>query len=153
MLLGDEMGNFYVFDLKWTSSKSRYPDLLKKNGSLQLALYKELVEKELNKTVIATAYYLMPENCLYSTCSFQGEHTSVITEEENVGKDLFLQVKNSYKYRLEEIQNGKIELGEGKKADDLQYVKDTPDKGLMPLRIREEQKQENIFSNYKCFKK
>jgi hypothetical protein len=118
-----------------------------------LALYKELVEKEFDKKVVATAYYLMPENCLYSTYSFQGEHTSVITEEENIGKDLFLQVKNSYKYRLEEIKKGRIELGEGKKADDLKYVKDTPNKGLMPLRTREEQKQENIFSNYKCFKK
>ena len=153
MLLEDDKGNLYIFDFKWTSSKNHYPELLKKNGSLQLALYKQLVEKELNKTVVATAYYLMPENCLYSTYPFQGEHTSVITEEENIGKNLFLQVKNSYKYRLEEIKKGKIELGEGKKADDLQYVKDTPDKGLMPLRIREELKQENIFSNYKCFKK
>ena len=153
MLLEDDKGNLYIFDFKWTSSKNHYPELLKKNGSLQLALYKELVEKELNKTVIATAYYLMPENCLYSTCSFQGEHTTVITEEENVGKNLFLQVKNSYKYRLEEIKKGKIELGEGEKADELQYFNDTAEKNLMPLRIREELKQDNIFSNYKCFKK
>ena len=98
MILGDDKDNLYVFDFKWTSSKSHYPDLLKKNGSLQLALYREMVEKELGKDVAAVAYYLMPENCLYSTTSFEGEHTEKLEEVENVGKNLFLQVKNSYKY-------------------------------------------------------
>jgi hypothetical protein len=152
MILGDDKDNLYVFDFKWTSSKSHYPDLLKKNGSLQLALYREMVEKELGKDVAAVAYYLMPENCLYSTTSFEGEHTEKLEEVENVGKNLFLQVKNSYKYRLQQIKDGKIELGEGKPEKDLQYVNDTKKEDLMPLRIRAGVKETNIFSNYKCFK-
>ena len=152
MILGDDIDYLYVFDFKWTSSKNHYPELLKKNGSLQLALYKEMVEKELGRDVAAVAYYLMPENCLYSTTSFEGEHTEKLEEEENVGKDLFLQVKNSYKYRLQQIKDGKIELGEGKLEKDLQYVNDTKKEGLMPLRVRDGVKETNIFSNYKCFK-
>jgi len=152
MILGDDKDDLYVFDFKWTSSKSHYPDLLKKNGSLQLALYKEMVEKELGRDVAAVAYYLMPENCLYSISSFNGDHTTKLEEEENTGKDLFLQVKNSYAYRLHQIKDGKIELGEGQPTDRLQYVSDTTDENLMPLRIRDEVKETNIFSNYKCFK-
>lgn len=152
MILGDNNDNLYVFDFKWTTSKNHYPELLKKNGSLQLALYKEIVKKELGKEVVATAYYLMPENCLYSISFFNGDHTTKLEEEENIGKNLFLQVKNSYKYRLQQILDGKIELGEGKLATNLQYVNDTEKEGLMPLRIRDEVKENNIFSNYKCFK-
>jgi hypothetical protein len=73
-------------------------------------------------------------------------------EVENVGQKLFLQVKNSHKYRLQQIKDGKIELGEGKLATDLQYVDDMEKEGLMPLRIRDGAKEANIFSNYKCFK-
>ena len=152
MILGDDNDNLYVFDFKWTTSKNHYPELLKKNGSLQLALYKEMVKLELGREVVATAYYLMPENCLYSISSFNGDHTTKLEEEENVGKDLFLQVKNSYKYRLQQIMNGKIELGEGQTTDKLQYVSDTTDENLMPLRKRDGVKETNIFSNYKCFK-
>ena len=153
MLLGDINDNFYVFDFKWTTSKSHYPELLKKNGSLQLALYQKLVEKELNKKVVATAYYLMPENNLYSIYPFAGEHTTKLEQEENIGKNLFEQVKKSYEYRISQIKEGNIELGEGQIATTLKYVNDTEDKELMPLRIRDEKKQTNIFSNYKCFKK
>jgi hypothetical protein len=152
MILGDDQGYLYVFDFKWTSSKNHHPDLLKKNGSLQLALYKELVEQELGKKVIATAYYLMPENCLYSITSFGGEHTEKLEEIENVGKILFEQVKNSHKYRLQQISEGKIEFGEGKLVTELQYDKDMDKEGLMPLRKRDGVKETNIFSNYKCFK-
>jgi len=153
MILGDNNDNLYVFDFKWTSSKSKYDNLLKKNGSLQLALYKEMVKKELDRDVAAVAYYLMPENCLYSITSFEGEHTKKLEEVENVGKDLFLQVKNSYKYRLQQIKEGEIELGEGKPTKDLQYDIDTEKKDLMPLHKRDGVKETNIFSNYKCFKK
>ena len=153
MILGDDNNKLFVFDFKWTSSKSKYDNLLKKNGSLQLALYKVMVEKELGREVVATAYYLMPENCLYNISSFNGDHTKKLEEEDNAGKDLFLQVKNSYAYRLQQILDGKIELGEGKLAKDLQYDKDTDKKDLMPLRKRDEVKETNIFSNYKCFKK
>jgi hypothetical protein len=153
MILGDNNDNLYVFDFKWTSSKSKYDNLLKKNSSLQLALYKEMVEQELGKKVIATAYYLMPENCLYSISNFNGENTKKLEEVENVGQDLFLQVKNSYKYRLQQIMGGEIELAEGKPTTDLQYDKDVDQEGLMPLRKRDGMKETNIFSNYKCFKK
>lgn len=153
MILGDNNDNLYVFDFKWTSSKSKYDNLLKKNSSLQLALYKEMVEQELGKKVIATAYYLMPENCLYSISNFNGENTKKLEEVENVGQDLFLQVKNSYKYRLQQIMGGEIELAEGKPTTDLQYDKDVDQEGLMPLRKRDGVKETNIFSNYKCFKK
>jgi hypothetical protein len=152
MILGDDNGGLYIFDFKWTSSKSKHSNLLKKNCSLQLALYKELVEQELGRKVVATAYYLMPENCLYSISSFNGDHTTKLVEEENVGKILFEQVKNSHKYRLHQISEGKIELGEGKLATDLQYDKDTGKEYLMPLRKRDGMKETNIFSNYKCFK-
>ena len=152
MILGDDNGGLYIFDFKWTSSKSKHSNLLKKNSSLQLALYKELVEQELCRKVVATAYYLMPENCLYSISSFNGDHTTKLEEEENVGKILFKQVKNSHKYRLQQISEGRIELGEGKPATDLQYDKDVDKEGLMPLHKRDGVKETNIFSNYKCFK-
>ena len=152
MILGDNRDNLYVFDFKWTSSKNHYPDLLKKNGSLQLALYHELVEKELGQKVAATAYYLMPENCLYSIHPFAGENTKQLEEEENQGNNLFLQIRNSYEYRRQQIADGIIELGESQLATDLQYVKDMEEKNLMPLRTRNDMKEGNIFSDYTSFK-
>ena len=119
---------------------------------MQLALYHQLVERELGQKVVATAYYLMPENCLYSIHPFIGENTTKLDEEENLGKDLFTQIQNAYEYRRQQIGEGKIELYEGQVADDLQYVIDTNDKNLMPLRTRNGMKDSNIFSNYTSFR-
>lgn len=153
MLLADRQGNLYVFDFKWTSSKNRYKDLITKNGSLQLALYKELVEKESGKPVAATAYFLMPENHLYSTYAFLGADAIQLEETENVGKELFLQIKNSHKYRCQQLSEGYIELGEGKDSSELSYVSDSSGKNLMPLRSRDGIKDVNIFSDYNSFRK
>ena len=153
MLLSDRLGNLYVFDFKWTTSKNRYKDLITKNGSLQLALYKELVEKELGQHVAATAYFLMPENHLYSTHAFKGEDAIQLEETENVGKNLFLQIKNSHKYRCQQLLKGNIELGEGKDFSGLDYVSDSSDKNLMPLRSRDGVKDDNNFSDYNSFRK
>jgi hypothetical protein len=60
-----------------------------------------------------------------------------LEEVENVGKILFEQVKNSHKYRLQQISEGKIEFGEGKLVTELQYDKDMDKEGLMPLRKRD----------------
>ncbi|MBR4389835.1 MAG: PD-(D/E)XK nuclease family protein [Prevotella sp.] len=153
MLLTDRQGKLYVFDFKWTSSKNHYKDLIAKNGSLQLALYKELAKKELSKPVAATAYFLMPENRLYSTHAFQGSDAIQLEETENVGKKLFTQIKNSHKYRCQQLSEGNIELGEGKDTSELRYVSDSSDKKLMPLRSRDGIKEENIFSDYNNFRK
>lgn len=153
MLLADSQGNLYVFDFKWTSSKNHYKDLVIKNGSLQLALYKELAQKEMGKKVAATAYFLMPENHLYSTYAFQGADAIRLEETENVGKELFKQIKNSYKYRLGQLAKGNVELGEGEDPSELAYQKDCWEKELMPLRLKNGMKEDNIFSDYNSLRR
>lgn len=152
MILADEQNNLFVFDFKWTSSKSKYQGFITKNAALQLALYKELVVQELGMNVVATAYFLMPENHLYSTYEFKGDNSVQLEEQENVGKELFSQVKNSHKYRLQQLAKGDIELGECEDPSELQYYIDSVQKELMPLQIRDGVKADNIFSDYNSFR-
>jgi len=160
MNLEDKQGNEYIFDFKWTSSKKYYNGLLESNTSSQLALYSKMVQDEDRRPVAAVAYFLMPQARLYSTHEFKGPQFNVVKIEEggsNAGKDLFTQIKNSYLYRKEQIEVGKIEQAEGMDVEGVDYAKDMESKNLFPLPIEgtDEEgftKSSNIFSNIQLFK-
>jgi hypothetical protein len=155
MMLARENGQHIIFDFKWTSSKSYYQGLLKKNRSSQLAIYAELLGELTDEKSLPTAYFLMPLGRLFSTVEFKSYWTTKIEVDEGCEGDIIGKIVASYRYRREEIMKGKIEMGEGMMLEDLDYFNDTETYNLFPLKPaygRDDIKDIYDFSNYKNLK-
>jgi hypothetical protein len=140
-----------VFDFKWTSSKSYYRDLLTKNRSIQLELYRTMLGTEKRDTVERTAYFLMPEGHLYSKEHFEGLHCTQLQPENQ--DNIVEQLRQSFFYRKQQLDGGKVEVGEAFPLSMLDYYNDTVEKNLFPLKSDDTGAEEtNIFSNYNLFK-
>ena len=155
MTLKNENGEIFVFDFKWTSSRNWYKKLLEKNISIQLALYEHLIAMEENSNVVATAYFTMPRHKLYTTSNRikGGADIEHITPENN--DNLLKKIKNSYKYRREQILDGTIDNAEGVELSEIPYATQQEEMELVPLSPdynNEQVHSKNGFSNYSCFK-
>ena len=158
MVLEDKDGNIYLFDFKWTGNEDKYSDLIKESRSVQLALYSALIRKSENKAVKAAAYVLLPKTTVI-TCgeNLQGNNIIHINDAKSM-EDVFETVKNSYKYRMEQLKQGIVEMADG--LADFAYLNDTENKNLVPLETEEIKtdngkqtvKKQNTYSNYLCFK-
>ncbi len=151
MTLEDEDGHPVVFDFKWTSSKTYHRELLAKNHSTQLELYRVMLGAEKCDRVERTAYFLMPEGHLYSKEHFDGPHCTQV-QPENMD-NIVEQLRRSFLYRKKQLDNGTVEVGEGFPLSLLDYYNDTAADDLFPLPDDGGIEKENIFSNYKLFKK
>lgn len=155
MRLADDNEGQYVFDFKWTTS-SRYKSALKENRSLQLAIYAELVRRQLKKDVVAVAYFLMPQGKLFSTHPFAGsDHFEQLVLGVGAPKDNTIDmVRNAYTYRREEITRGDIEMGEEQMLELLPYGADREECHLLPLACDVGMnKRPNYYSNNSFLKK
>lgn len=150
MTLDDENHHPVVFDFKWTSSKSYYRDLLSANRSIQLELYRTMLSAEKCDAVERVAYFLMPESHLYSLEQFNGLHCTQLQPANN--DNIVEQLKNAFFYRKKQIENGKIEIGEGFPCEMLDYYNDTEAESLFPLNVKDGKQENNGFSNYTLFK-
>ena len=151
MVLAREDGQRIIFDFKWTSSRSYYQDLLKNNRSSQLAIYAALLSELTHDATPPTAYFLMPLGRLFSTVEFTSYWATVIRVNDGCEGDIISRIVASYRYRRNEIMSGKIEMGEGRPLDSLDYFKDTESENLFPL--KPDYKDKDIkevygFSNY-----
>lgn len=155
MTLQNEQGEIFVFDFKWTSSRKHHKGLLEKNASMQLALYEYLISLESDQPVVATAYFTMPWHKLFTTSNriAEGAHVEHITPAKE--EALLEKIKNSYRYRREQLLQGIFENAEGCLLEDIPYVEDQEEKGLVPLTPdynNEGVHSINGYSNYSCFK-
>ncbi len=154
MVLKDKDGNLVIFDFKWTNSRHYHHDLLEKNLSLQLALYREMMSHIKGAKVVATAYFTMPNHRLYTTSqALHGSNVEVVTPDNN--NDLVEEAINSYRFRRQQFEQKAIEFGEGVKIDFLDYGKAQEENDLFPLAQDYDNKEDhasNRFSNYTCFK-
>ena len=152
MHLKDSYGNHVVLDFKW-SPGSHYKNLLKKDRSIQLAVYSLLVREDDNPNV-STAYFFMPGNELVTRhAGFVGENVVYIDTEPT--ENLVEKILNSVTYRKKQIEDGWLEGYDGKLLEDLQYYGDIEEQNL--LRLLESDNDESVkkinkFSNYKIFK-
>lgn len=155
MVLANEEGQHFIFDFKWTSSKSYYPKLLEENRSSQLAIYAQLLSELTDDKQVPTAYFLMPEGRLYSNWQFTSYWAKQVDVDEECEGDIIRQIVASYRYRREEIMSGKIEMGEGAPLEMLDYFNDTEARFLFPLKpdyVNKDVKEIYGFSNYKNLK-
>lgn len=155
MRLSDDNGRPYIFDFKWSGNSKWYSSLLKTNKSLQLSLYKALVNSLEGEKVAAVGYFLMPEGRMVTTSGLIGDLVIPVQVDENrKDKDLIAEMRNSYAYRRNQIEHGLIELGEGEGIDALQYGKDQDEKHLVPLDTDDDgKKASNKFSSFDMFKR
>ena len=148
MTLEDNDHHPVVFDFKWTSWGKGYQNKLTENRSVQLELYRMMLGTELKDDVNRVAYFIMPEGRLYSKEKFEGGQCMQVLPENH--DDIVTQLKQAAKYRKEQIGKGIIETNGD--FEELQYVKDTKERGLFPLKKTEEGKKEsNFFSQYGLF--
>lgn len=150
MTLEDKDGHPVVFDFKWTTWIKGYQEILTKNRSIQLELYRWMLGRSLGNEVERVAYFLMPSGQLYSREHFEGRFCNQLHSENF--DDIVAQLRESAIYRKNQIEGGIVETNGI--FTELQYVKDTKARGLYPLKEDEELgiKTENRFSNYKLFK-
>ena len=102
-----------------------------------------------------TAYFLMPLGRLFSTVEFTSYWATVIRVNDGSEGDIISRIVASYRYRRNEIMSGKIEMGEGRPLDSLDYFNDTESGNLFPL--KPDYKDKDIkevygFSNYSNLK-
>ncbi len=146
MSLADKTGSPVIIDFKWTTYRNYYQTLIKENRSIQLEWYRRLLSVNEGRDVKRVAYFLMPMAQLFSKDAFKGDNCTQLTPENQ--NDIVEQLTNSVLYRKEQIDNGIVEInGE---FDELQYVRDTPENNLFPLKKDKKNgyKIENKFSEY-----
>jgi len=149
MTLEDENGHPVVFDFKWTTWSKGYKNKLLGNRSIQLELYRIMLAQQNKDEVKRVAYFLMPDAKLYSKEFFKGKHcTQIFADNDDV---IVEELKQSVIYRKRQLDRGVVETnGE---YEELQYVKDTKNKGLFPLEKDEktDMKKSNFFTQYGIF--
>ena len=154
LVLKDLDGNYVIIDFKWSES-TMYKKKLEQNDALQLAVYRAVLEKYLedngsNRIVSFTGYYVLPRHTLYTSCNTLKYREKHVQEVESLNNnDLMQLARNSYIYRMKQLADGFIEEGEGLELANLQYVKDTVEKELYPLRgdYYQETMKENSYGN------
>ena len=139
--------HYVIFDFKWSESSS-FEKKLKEKRAMQLEFYSQAAtihyqKQDKNAKIVGTAYYLFPLCKLFTTVFPESEHVvNVEVDYEAENRKLFEEIKNSYIYRRNELNNGKVEDSELCAIAELPYNKDT--KGKLPLYPLEGQyKREN----------
>ncbi len=155
MRLAKDDGTPYIFDFKWSGNQKWFSALLRQNKSLQLSLYRALINSLEEKQVGGIGYFLMPEGRMVTTGGIGGDLVSTIEiDDERKGSHLIQEMRNSYAYRRQQLECGLIELGDGEGLEALQYGKDEIVKDLVPLDTDDNgNKAANRFSNYEIFKR
>ena len=85
--------------------------------------------------VKAAAYFLMPAAKFVSTSELKGAINlqQILPEDERKTKDLLKEIQNSYKYRMNEIFEGKLEETTGWSKEDITYEQQSDAEGLMHM--------------------
>lgn len=138
-LLTDENGDYVVFDFKWSYSK-KYEKKLQDNLAIQLELYRQAVRATYqDKQVRGVGYYIMPHKMLLTSDFDEISGSRLVKHVESEVTNLFELIKNSYKFRMEELKRGHIEEAEEidiKDNADCYYAQQKK-QNLCPLNVTE----------------
>ena len=149
MTLEDRDGHPVVFDFKWTTWAKGYQNKLEQNRSVQLELYRQMLEQTKKDEVKRVAYFLMPEARLYSKEAFKDRYCTQVESSDD--SNIVEQLRQGVIYRKKQLDAGLLEMMGP--YDELSYVNDTEDMGLYPL-LKDDKtggKKANFFSQYGLF--
>lgn len=151
-------GSTVVIDFKWARSLSPYRRLLRDNVAIQLELYKQVLANVDHRPISRTGYFVMPMARLLSLDDFAGPDCEQIAATSDAS--VIHQIVNSFHYRFKEISAGKIEIGEERDVEALDYYTATTDLNLLPLPLSKKEKKgepylkdSNRFSDFNLFRK
>lgn len=145
IVLKDLSGEKVIFDLKWSRSKSKYPNLIKDGKAIQLSMYATMEASNPR-----TAYYVFNNQKLYSRHNFEGSNVNKIdgiSEHETLEK-----IQNSLKFRWEELNKGELEISENEPLETIPYHIASIEQNLIPLDQYQEHKSSNGYSGLELFK-
>jgi ATP-dependent helicase/nuclease subunit B len=145
LVLKNKNGIYVVFDLKWTYSDKKYKEKIENNEEIQLALYTAALK---DRTNTITGYFLLNQNKLFTTAALVGDNVVQISSE-NTTAHVLSKIEKSVQYRWNEIQSGKLEIGDGMSQDLLAYSKETD---LIQFPIKDKMKEPSKYSNFDLFK-
>ncbi len=146
-------GSTVVIDFKWARGLGPYRRLLQNNIAIQLELYKQVLANVDHRPISRTGYFVMPMARLLSLDDFAGPDCEKIAATSDAS--VIHQIVNSFHYRFKEISAGKIEIGEDKDVEALDYFTSTDDLNLLPLplnRVDKSLKDGNRFSDFNLFR-
>ena len=135
MVLKNANGDYVIFDFKWSESK-HYSKDLEENKAIQLELYRKAAMKHYGSDIAGVAYYLFPTMTMYTSDFPESDYIRRIkVKTEAAARNLFEEIKNSYKYRREELDLGFIEDSEMNSIEELKYTKAGSTTPLYPLDV------------------
>lgn len=134
-VLTDQKGDYVILDFKWSKNKD-YPNMLKKNQSIQLEFYRTILEctkdeNGIQRHVSTIGYYLFPLCQLFTLSELMPANGVVTLENEGDPEALTAEMQNGFDYRMKELREGIVEEAEGmpvEKTDDcpgINYYMDT----------------------------
>lgn len=141
-LAKDKEGKYVIIDFKWSYS-GKYEEHLKANTAIQLELYRQAVlatYKVSEEDVAGVAYYLMPRKQLLTADFTEIPNSRLIRHiDKDNNNNLYVQIQNSYKFRMAELRRGHIEEAEmlDVKGDPNGYYDNIKPKDLCPLNVDE----------------
>ena len=88
----------------------------------------------------------MPLSKFVSVQELKGEinFSQVIVNYERASKDLLKEIQGSYKYRIEELSDGKLEETTGFEEQDIEYEQVREEFELLPMDYYENKKVEKV---------
>ncbi len=148
-------GDIVVFDFKWSNSNF-YVNRLEDDASIQLAIYAELLKTKDKSNVSKKGYFLMPRGILYSTDYFESTYSVQVKKNEDVSNPsvaLFEKIRNSFRFRCDQLCKGEIEVADGLTVGDSIYGRATDSSVLVPLSADKQTGTvyKNSFTNYPFF--
>ena len=131
MLLSDGAGKV-IFDFKYSTNKGRKAEI-EENRALQLEVYRYMAKQEFGKDVnVRVAYVLLPDVTVLTADEFE-EVDIISLKAERISADVIAEAAESYRFRWEQLQAGKIERVEGCKVGTGEYATLAAEYSLFPL--------------------
>lgn len=127
LVLAKDSGEKAIVDMKWAGVK-KYPEKLKENRQLQLAIYGELL-RQTNGVWPAVAYYILDGGKLFAIDNhfFPSAQTVHRTNDENLAQ-LWLRFVETWKWRQTQINTRQFEVVLDGVAEDDDSV--APENGI-----------------------
>ena len=138
-------GSFAVIDMKW-GGYTRYSEELKAGRPLQLATYAHIAEGNRPEKLLDAGYYILSRAELLCTNNITFPTATAIEPDSPTSFQLtWRQLKKTLQWRIEQLQQGAIELTYGQAEPDDHS---TPPENTLPLLEMEEifhRKQRNSY--------
>ena len=135
MVLKNENNEYVIFDLKWSEGNT-FKTLLEENKSIQLVLYCQAAEKHFNGKVASVAYYQFPKMLLYTPDFSDSDHIRMIKPKADAAnRKPDIEIRNSYKYRRQTLNDGFVEDSELDEIEKLAYNDASKTESLYPLDV------------------